>query len=121
VAAMAKWASSVGGDFVGLNPLHALLNRNGDVSPYSPLSRLFRNPIYIDITAVPELAQSSEVQARLASPEFVAELEALRESPAVRYEQVMAGGGNGRAGLVYRVVRRRGGRAARPRERVQRV
>src|SRR5262249_55564242 len=51
VAAMAKWASSVGGDFVGLNPLHALLNRNGDVSPYSPLSRLFRNPIYIDITA----------------------------------------------------------------------
>ncbi|HEY7394762.1 MAG TPA: 4-alpha-glucanotransferase [Gemmatimonadaceae bacterium] len=90
VAAMAKWASSVGGDFIGLNPLHALLNRNGNVSPYSPLSRLFRNPIYIDITAVPELAQSSEVQARLASPEFVAELEALRESPAVRYEQVMA-------------------------------
>src|SRR5215468_1101132 len=90
VGAMAKWASSVGGDFVGLNPLHALLNRNGNVSPYSPLSRLFRNPIYIDITAVPELAQSEEVQTRLASPEFVAELEALRESPAVRYEQVMA-------------------------------
>jgi 4-alpha-glucanotransferase len=89
-AAMATWASSVGGDFLGLNPLHALLNRSGDVSPYSPVSRLFRNPIYIDITAVPELAESSEVQARLASPEFVAELEALRESPAVRYEQVMA-------------------------------
>ena len=90
LGAIATWAGSVGGDFAGVNPLHALLNRGGDISPYSPLSRLFRNPIYIDISAIPELEHAEDVKARLTSPEFVAELEALRETPSIRYEQVMA-------------------------------
>ena len=90
LGALATWTGSVGGDFVGVNPLHALLNRGGDVSPYSPVSRLFRNPIYIDIAQVPELLLAEDVRARLASAEFAAELEALRESPTVRYDQVMA-------------------------------
>ncbi|HEY9229882.1 MAG TPA: 4-alpha-glucanotransferase, partial [Gemmatimonadaceae bacterium] len=87
---LAAWTGSVGGDFVGVNPLHALLNRGGDVSPYSPVSRLFRNPLYVDVAQVPELAYSDDVRARLSSPEFAAELEALRDDPTVRYEQVMA-------------------------------
>ena len=90
LGALAAWTGSVGGDFAGVNPLHALLNRGGDISPYSPVSRLFRNPIYIDVNAVPELAEAPEMRDRLASPEFAAELEALRETPSVRYEQVMA-------------------------------
>lgn len=90
LATLAAWAGSAGADFVGVNPLHALLNRHVDVSPYSPVSRLFRNAIYIDVTRVPELADAPEVHARLTSPEFRAELDALRESSLVRYEQVMA-------------------------------
>jgi 4-alpha-glucanotransferase len=90
LASLAAWTAAIGGDFVGTNPLHALLNRGGDVSPYSPVSRLFRNVIYIDVTRVPELAEAPELRARLASPELVAELDALRESPEIRYEQVMA-------------------------------
>lgn len=90
LGALAEWTGKVGGDFVGVNPLHALLNRGDEVSPYSPISRLFRNPIYIDVTAVPELEHAGSVRARLASPEFNAELDALRDSPVVRYEQVMA-------------------------------
>jgi len=89
LGAMAEWGASVGADFVGINPLHALLNRGTDVSPYSPVSRLFRNPIYLDIRQVPELAEAPIVAERLASPEFAEELAALRESHGVRYEQVM--------------------------------
>jgi 4-alpha-glucanotransferase len=90
LSALARWAGSVGADFVGVNPLHALLNRGGDVSPYCPVSRLFRNPLYIDVTRVPELGQAPDLAARLASTEFAAELDALREPALVRYEQVMA-------------------------------
>ena len=90
LASLAVWTAKIGGDFVGLNPLHALLNRGGDISPYSPVSRLFRNVVYIDVTRVPELSDAPELRARLASPELVAELESLRAAPGVRYEQVMA-------------------------------
>jgi 4-alpha-glucanotransferase len=90
LASLAQWGGDAGADFVGVNPLHALLNRGIDVSPYSPVSRLFRNPIYIDITRVPELAHAPEVRERLTSPEMTAEISALREYPDVRYEQVMA-------------------------------
>lgn len=49
--------AGAGCDAIGLNPLHALfLDTPADASPYSPASRLFRNPFYIDVTAVPEFA-----------------------------------------------------------------
>ena len=90
LAALAEWGASIGAEFVGVNPLHALLNRGPDVSPYSPISRLFRNPIYIDVTRVPELQYAENVHDHIATLEFAAELSDLRESPRVRYEQVMA-------------------------------
>ena len=85
-----EWTGSLGGAFVGVNPLHALANRGEGISPYSPVSRIFRNPIYIDVEAVPGLRDAPNVAARLDHPEFEAELEALRENPKVQYEQVMA-------------------------------
>src|SRR5512133_1906770 len=79
LAKLAEWGGSVGADFVGVNPLHALLNRGTDVSPYSPVSRLYRNPIYIDVMRVPELRDAPELADHLTSPEFVSGLDALRE------------------------------------------
>jgi len=90
LASLAEWTGRCGGDFVGVNPLHALLNRGGDISPYSPVSRLFRNPIYIDVLRVPELEHAPDLREQLVGPELTADINALRESPDVRYEQVMA-------------------------------
>jgi len=86
---LAEWGASVGAEFVGVNPLHALLNRGSDVSPYSPVSRLFRNPIYIDVAAVPELELVPELAERIRSTELKSQLDALRAAASVRYEQVM--------------------------------
>ncbi|HXT16757.1 MAG TPA: 4-alpha-glucanotransferase [Gemmatimonadaceae bacterium] len=90
LATLARWSGSVGADFVGVNPLHALMNRGHEISPYSPVSRLFRNPIYIDPARVPEVHADAALRERIASPEFQTEGEALRESRDVRYAQVMA-------------------------------
>jgi len=87
---LVQWTGEIGGAFVGVNPLHALANQGQDISPYSPVSRLFRNPLYIDVEAVPELHVAPNVAARIDHPEFEGELSALREDPHVRYEQVMA-------------------------------
>lgn len=88
--ALVGWAARTGASFVGVNPLHATGNRDHDVSPYYPTSRLFRNPIYLDVPALPEFAESPEAAALLAAPEFAAARDALRAAPLVDYEGVMA-------------------------------
>lgn len=56
-------SADVGADVLGLNPLHALFPQLPHwASPYSPSSRLFLNPIYIDVEAVPEFATCLEAQ-----------------------------------------------------------
>ena len=89
LATIARWAGEAGAEFVGVNPLHALLDRGDEVSPYSPVSRLFRNVAYLDVEAIPELHGDPRLVERIAHPELRAELAALREDSQVRYEQVM--------------------------------
>ena len=85
LSALVAFAADQGLDFVGINPLHAVDNYAGVVSPYYPLSRVFGNPVYIDLEAVPELAHSDEARAKLASPALRNELAALREAPRRNY------------------------------------
>src|SRR4029079_9692343 len=47
-------AADLGASGIGLNPLHALFDdRAHEASPYFPNSRLFLNPLYIDVAVVP--------------------------------------------------------------------
>lgn len=88
LARLAEWTAEIGGAFVGVNPLHALRNQGADISPYSPVSRIFRNAIYIDVRAVPELGACEEAKRMVDAAR--AELEQVRTSDHVQYEPVMA-------------------------------
>lgn len=88
--ALVRFAGALGADFVGLNPLHVTHNRPPHVSPYSPVSRLFRNPIYLDAEALPELAESPEARRLLDDPRFRSAREATRSSERVDYAGVTA-------------------------------
>lgn len=58
----------LGAATLGINPLHALFpGQPSRCSPYSPLSRLFLNPLYIDVEAVPEFATCVEARELAAT------------------------------------------------------
>lgn len=84
---LVRWAGSAGADFVGISPLHALRNRDLGVSPYGPVSRLYRNVLYLDLEAIPELAESPQARALLGD---ATTLDALRTMPAVDYARVLS-------------------------------
>jgi 4-alpha-glucanotransferase len=85
-----EFAGDVGAAFVGVNPLHALRNGRREISPYSPVSRLYRNALYLDVSAVPELAETPSVARTIASRSTQAALAHLRDGPSVDYAGVMA-------------------------------
>jgi 4-alpha-glucanotransferase len=67
-------AARLGAEGVGLNPLHALFDdRPGDCSPYSPNSRLFLNPLFIDVEKLMPGAftESKDTIARLRQSDIV--------------------------------------------------
>ncbi|BCB95410.1 hypothetical protein JZK55_03320 [Dissulfurispira thermophila] len=73
--------------FVGINPLHAIPNKIPfGVSPYSALSRLYKNFLYIDIESVPEVKNSDKAQSLLNSEEFIRGIERLRATEYIDYE-----------------------------------
>jgi 4-alpha-glucanotransferase len=63
------WATERGAGMVGLNPLHASANVGPPAnSPYSPSSRRWRDPLYLDVTRLwPGPAHASDDHAALAA------------------------------------------------------
>lgn len=80
-------AAELGAALIGLNPLHALfLSRPEKASPYSPSTRLFLNPLYIDVEAVPEVQDCPEAHGIIAAAR--AELTEYRARREVAYRKV---------------------------------
>jgi 4-alpha-glucanotransferase len=83
LARLIDFAAALGAGGIGLNPLHVLFDdRPNDCSPYSPNSRLFLNPLYVDVEQLPELSPSD-------LPEDC-EIAALREGELIDYAAVAA-------------------------------
>ena len=83
--------ADAGGDFIGLNPLHALFpDHPAHISPYSPSHRAFLNVLYLDVEAAPGFRDCEALQCRLASAEFQRRLDELRATPLVDYVAVAA-------------------------------
>ncbi|GAA0554678.1 4-alpha-glucanotransferase [Rhizomicrobium palustre] len=83
--------AEAGGDAIGLNPLHTLfLNTPENASPYSPASRLFRNPLYLAIPEMADFAECEPAQTRAASADYRAALEKSLHEELVDYKTVAA-------------------------------
>ncbi|MBT8434345.1 MAG: 4-alpha-glucanotransferase [Gammaproteobacteria bacterium] len=79
----------LGINLLGLNPLHALFpHLPANASPYSPSSRGFLNPVYLDVEAIDEFKQGPEVMAQVNNEEFQSHLQALRELELIDYPGV---------------------------------
>lgn len=80
-----------GASFIGVNPLTALFQDNpDDASPYFPCSRLFLNPLYVDMEAVVEAKDNPEFVELKECPIFQEHLKKARESETVDYQKVAA-------------------------------
>lgn len=79
----------LGINVLGFNPLHALFpHLPENASPYSPSSRDFINPVYLDVEAVDEFKNDLEAQHLVKTSEFQAGLQALRELELIDYRKV---------------------------------
>lgn len=86
--ALTDWVKGLGGRVVGILPvLAAFLEEPFEPSPYSPVSRLFWNELYVDPTAAPNFAECRAARDLTSAPEFRAALEGLRAEPLVDYQR----------------------------------
>jgi 4-alpha-glucanotransferase len=106
LAELIELAADCGAAGVALNPLHALFDDRADEpSPYSPNSRQFLNPLYIDVEAVPEFSG-------LQAAGLAQDVAKLRHAELVQYRAVAEAKIRGLE-LAYAVFRREGSEARR--------
>src|SRR4030042_1698354 len=88
---LAGWVGNLGGNSVATLPLlTTFLEKPYEPSPYLPISKLFWNEFYLDVTRVPELPECPDVQATINSPLFLHTIESFRRARLVDYFQQMA-------------------------------
>ncbi len=91
LAALGAAAAAHGADFLAVNPLHARSLATPELcSPYSPTSRLFLDPLYIDPAAIADFGEyvaAGGGRSPAPGPDVLAR---LRDAPYVDYPAVTA-------------------------------
>jgi 4-alpha-glucanotransferase len=91
LATLVDFVSELKGDAVATLPaLATFLDEPFDPSPYAPVSRLFWNEVFLDITKIPELTQCSAARAICQAADFSEQLASARDTALVDYRKVMA-------------------------------
>ncbi len=89
LASMLEEVAAQGGDFIGLNPLHALYPAQPEfASPYSPTSRRWLNVLYIDVNRIEAFQHSVAAQRWWQQPITQKKLDDARDSEWVDYRAV---------------------------------
>jgi 4-alpha-glucanotransferase len=84
-----RFTAALKSGFVGINPLHVIPNTMPcGISPYSPISRFYKNFIYLDMDAIPEVNASERAQQTRSSDVFKEEMSAAINRDLVEYEKV---------------------------------
>ncbi|MDH4231668.1 MAG: 4-alpha-glucanotransferase [Nitrospirota bacterium] len=80
--------AGVRGDFIGINPLHAVPNTHPyGISPYSPISRIYKNYIYLHVEDIPEVKDSEEIQTLMNGKPVRKKIQELQRLDLIDYEQ----------------------------------
>jgi len=91
LARFADFIRSFNGDAVATLPLLAsFLDEPFNPSPYAPVSRLFWNEFYLDVTKIAEFKRCRSAQALAGSGEFQSQLNAARAHSLIDYRSIMA-------------------------------
>lgn len=86
---LVDWASAHGASMISLNPLHALfLESPVQASPYYPSSRLFLNPLYLDIAGMEDFTESE--RARTFAAHLADVCRPAREAQYIAYPVISA-------------------------------
>ncbi len=84
------WISSLGGGVVATLPLlPSFLDEPFEPSPYSPVSRLLWNELYIDVTRSAEMNKCPDAQRIISNPEMIKEINRLKVARLVDYKKLM--------------------------------
>lgn len=88
---LAQFTTEAGCPVLGTLPLLAqFLDEPCEPSPYSPVSRLFFNELFLDIETIPEFEASSEARSICNQPDFQNALKEINASSRVDYRRAMA-------------------------------
>ena len=86
---LAQYVASLGGSFIGLNPLHCTSPRgDAGISPYSPASRLAMNPMYLDIERCAQFLGSPIIKQFMEDENYKKAKAEVRSQDSVSYRKV---------------------------------